>query len=57
MHTQEEVQVIFQALEINTQQGLVLRGTVEVRVPWPGAGRTFRGAGGEIGRWAGQMLK
>ena len=35
MHTQEEVQVSFQASEINTQQGLVLRGTVEVRVPWP----------------------
>lgn len=41
MHTQEEVQVIFQVLEINTQQGLVLRGTVEVRVHWPAQDERF----------------
>ena len=57
MHTQEEVQVTFQASEINTQQGLVLRGTVEVRVPWPPQDERFVEHMERSVDQAGQMLK
>ena len=56
MHTQE-VQVSFQASEINTQPGLVLRGTVEVHVPWPPQDERFVEHMERSVNQAGQMLK
>lgn len=56
MHTQE-VQVSFQASEINTQQGLLLRGTVEVHVPWPPQDERFLEQMERSVDQAGQMLK